>query len=57
MTVDSVGRGFSRPSAGCDDMACALGLPDNIGLKGLGVSGNSCETVGVAAADMLISPP
>jgi uncharacterized ferredoxin-like protein len=30
-------------------MAGALGLADNIGLKGSGVSGNSCETMGLSA--------
>jgi hypothetical protein len=37
-------------------MAGALGLLDNIGLKGLGVSGNSCESMGVNAADGVGSP-
>ena len=48
-------RDLSWSSAGWSDMAGALGLADNIGLKGLGVSGNSCETMGLSA-DRVPSP-
>ena len=54
--IEEVGtRDFSLSSANWDEMADALGLPDNIGLKGSGVSGNSCECKGVAA-DRVASP-
>lgn len=54
--IEGVGtRDLLRSSAGWNDMAGALGLADNIGLKGLGVSGNSCETMGLSA-DKVASP-
>lgn len=52
--IEGVGtKDFSWSSADLDEMA--LGLADNIGVKGSGVSGNSCETVGVTA-DRVCSP-
>lgn len=54
--IEGVGtRDLSWSPAGWNAMAGALGLADIIGVKGSGVSGNSCETIGLSA-DMVAAP-